>query len=249
MKRKYWLKALILGGLGAFLYFVFYAYTFTGLLLMACAAVVLVFGLVDRLRLVLPVSMTIVRHLLRTVVSLVVLAAVVTGVWIAVACDGAEDPQSDYVIVLGAGVNGTAPSESLRERLEAAKAYLEEYPQAIAVLSGGQGDRENITEAQCMYNWLTENGIDPGRLRKEEQATTTEENIRYSLDLLEQETGTRPDTAAVVSSAYHLRRASLLARREGLTMLGVPASTRNPFFFCNMFLREICGVWYTLVFG
>ena len=62
MKRKYWLKALILGGLGAFLYFVFYAFTFTGLLLMACAAVVLVFGLVDRLRLVLPVSMTIVRH-------------------------------------------------------------------------------------------------------------------------------------------------------------------------------------------
>ena len=100
-----------------------------------------------------------------------------------------------------------------------------------------------------MYNWLTENGIDPGRLRKEEQATTTEENIRYSLDLLEQETGTRPDTAAVVSSAYHLRRASLLARREGLTMLGVPASTRHPVFFCNMFLREICGVCYTLVFG
>ena len=53
----------------------------------------------------------------------------------------------------------------------------------------------------------------------------------------------------MVSSAYHLRRASLLARREGLTMLGVPASSRNPFFFCNMFLREICGVWYTLVFG
>ena len=100
-----------------------------------------------------------------------------------------------------------------------------------------------------MYDWLTENGIDPGRLRKEEQATTTEENIRNSLDLLEQETGTRPGTVAVVSSAYHLRRASLLARREGLTMLGVPASTRNPFFFCNMFLREICGVWYTLVFG
>ena len=136
----------------------------------------------------------------------------------------------------------------LRERLEAAQDYLARYPEAIAVLSGAQGDGEAITEAQCMYDWLTARGVDPARLRMETKATTTEENLRCSLDLIEAETGTRPAQIAVISGEYHLLRAELLARRAGAEALGVPSYTHDRAFYCLMLAREVCGVWAALLF-
>lgn len=68
---------------------------------------------------------------------------------------------SGAVIVLGAGVNGTEPSLSLRTRLDAALDYLERWPEIPVVLTGGQGYGEEITEAACMYAYLTEHGVDP----------------------------------------------------------------------------------------
>ena len=150
--------------------------------------------------------------------------------------------------MLGAGVNGTVPSQALRERLEAARDYLARYPEAVAVLSGAQGDGEAITEAQCMYDWLTARGVDPARLRMETKATTTEENLRCSLDLIEAETGTRPAQIAVISGEYHLLRAELLARRAGAEALGVPSYTHDRAFYCLMLAREVCGVWAALLF-
>ena len=69
---------------------------------------------------------------------------------------------ADAVIVLGAGVNGTEPSLSLRTRLDAALEYLEYWPDIPAVLTGGTGYGEEISEAQCMYDYLTEHGVDAG---------------------------------------------------------------------------------------
>ena len=161
---------------------------------------------------------------------------------------GAADPEAQWVVVLGAGVNGTVPSQALRERLEAAQDYLARYPEAVAVLSGAQGDGEAITEAQCMYDWLTARGVVPDRLRMETKATTTEENLRCSLDLIEAETGTRPAQIAAISGEYHLLRAELLARRAGAEALGVPSYTHDRAFYCLMLAREVCGVWAALLF-
>ncbi len=248
MKKKYWLTGggLILFGIA--LYVTLLYYHFAGLLFCAIGAVILLFGLADAIKARFPKTAKTVRILLRIGVCVVLLAAIGTGIWVGICAGGEDDPKADFVIVLGAGVNGDVPSKSLSERLDATQAYLERYPDAIAILSGGQGDGENISEALCMYRWLTERGIAPERLRLEERASNTEENIRYSLELIEREFGARPKTAAVVSSSYHLARASLLAKEAGLDMLGVPASTDNPIYFCQMFLREIVGVWYTWVF-
>ena len=79
-------------------------------------------------------------------------------------------------IVLGCRVYGERASQSLRERLEAAYEYLVEHPEADCVVSGGKGDGEDISEAECMYRWLVEKGIDPSRIYKEDQSTSTEEN-------------------------------------------------------------------------
>ncbi|MBQ6430798.1 MAG: YdcF family protein [Oscillospiraceae bacterium] len=248
MKKKYWVTG---GGLilfGVALYVTLLFYHFAGLLFCAIGAVILLFGAADALKGRFPKTAKTVRIVLRIGVCVVLLAAIGTGIWVGICCKGDDDPKADFVIVLGAGVNGDVPSKSLSERLQATQAYLERYPDAIAILSGGKGDGENLSEALCMYRWLTERGVAPERLRMEDRATTTEENLRYSLELIEAEFGARPETAAVVSSSYHLARASLLAEAEGLRMLGVPASTDNPIYFCQMFLREICGVWYTVIF-
>ncbi len=79
---------------------------------------------------------------------------------------------ADYLVVLGAGVNGRTPSLSLLNRLTAAEAWLQDNPNGKAILSGGQGPGEDISEAGAMYQWLTEHGIAAERLYKEE-------NVRY----------------------------------------------------------------------
>ena len=63
---------------------------------------------------------------------------------------GQEDRSAlpaDAVIVLGAGVNGETPSLALWTRIRVAAAYLEAHPDIPAVLSGGQGPGEDISEA------------------------------------------------------------------------------------------------------
>ena len=162
---------------------------------------------------------------------------------------GAEEPDSEYLVVLGAGVNGTTPSRSLRERLDAAYAYLLEHPDSLAIVSGGQGDGEDITEAQCMYHYLTDKGIDPERVWMESEATSTLENLQYSLNLIEENIGTRPGKIAIVSSEYHLHRAGLFAGWLDIEAELVPARTAIPPLRWNYYLREIFAVWYYSLFG
>ncbi len=102
--------------------------------------------------------------------------AVVTGA-ILLACSDTPAPNATAV-VLGAQVKGTNPSVILYGRIQAAERYLQENPEAKAVLTGGKGSDEQISEADCMYNVMVAEGIDPQRLIKEDKATDTKENDR-----------------------------------------------------------------------
>lgn len=244
--RRY-LPALLTLLFGLLVHFTVPGYAFAGLLICALSLPLFAYRLLRALLPRFPVFSRVMNRVLTALLILVSLLTVATGIWIGSAARGTQTAEADYVIVLGAGVNGTQPSGSLADRLRAAQAYLEEYPQAIAVLSGGQGDGEDISEAQCMYNWLTAAGISPQRLRLEERATSTEENIRYSMELIYGESGEKPQQTAVVTSEYHLARACLHMKAQGVEMLGYPAKTSNRLYFCNMFLREIFGIWHQLL--
>ena len=100
-----------------------------------------------------------------------------------------------------------------------------------------------------MYKDLTAHGIDPARIWMEDKSTSTGENIAFSLSLIEQKTGNRPDRAGIVSSEYHLYRAGRIAAKEGLSTFGIPAKTSYPFLFLNYFLREIPVIWYYTLTG
>ena len=171
---------------------------------------------------------------------------------VAIVSRGEEDWSAlpvDAVIVLGAGVNGETPSVALQTRIDAAADYLRQHPEAPAVLSGGQGSGEAITEAEAMRRGLAALGIAEDRLLPEERSTSTAENFAFSKELL-RENGVDTDTAviAVVTNDFHIFRAKLIAQREGLQTIGVPAELPWWWLTANYYLREAFALVKTLIF-
>ena len=156
----------------------------------------------------------------------------------------------DAVIVLGAGVNGETPSAALWSRIRAAEDYLEIHPDVPVVLSGGQGAGEAISEAEAMRRALwKEERAENARLLLEERSTNTAENFRFSKALLEErglDTGTA--TIAVVTNDFHCFRAHMIARRQGLKTIDVPAELPWWWLTANYYLREAFAVVKTSLF-
>ena len=154
-----------------------------------------------------------------------------------------------YLVVLGAEVNGSVPSRSLRYRIDAAFEYLTANPDSVAIVSGGQGEHEEKTEALCMFEELTKLGISPERIIQEDRATSTLENLSYSYDII-RSLGDEPDgNVAVLSSSYHLYRAKKMSEGLGVKAAGVAAYPGNPFLALNFFIREAFGVTHLWLLG
>lgn len=143
------------------------------------------------------------------------------------------------VVVLGCKVNGEELSLMLSCRLEAAYDYLEENPSAKCVVSGGQGYNEGISEAECMYRWLVEKGIDKERIYKEDKSVNTEQNIRYSAQIIK-ENGLNSNLA-IVTDGFHELRASIIAKKQGYSCGAVSADT--PLYLLPTYaMREMFGL-------
>ncbi len=128
-----------------------------------------------------------------------------------VAYSKSDEKNTEYVIVLGCMVRGDEPGIFLRGRINKAYEYLTNHPESKAILSGGQGNGENISEAQCMYNVLSEKGIDASRLIIEDKSTSTKENFENSLSLLNKN-GVNIDEITVVTNDFHEYRAYEFAK-------------------------------------
>ena len=220
--------------LGCFFKFILIGYQTIALILWGIGVLILLFGY-------LPYKWM--KRLVAGCTILFVMGLCMIEIPIVSAAKGDIPNDADYLIVLGAGVNGTEPSLSLYNRLAAAENWLREHPRSVAVLSGGQGQNEQISEAECMYCWLVQNGIEPERLYKEEHSASTQENFQYSAQiLLDLNGGIMPQPVAVVSSEYHLYRAKKFAEQTGIEAVGIPAETTYPVLKLNYFIREGAAV-------
>lgn len=223
--------------------FALVGYTFSAMACVGFAAVLLLYELFAR------------RGWRRLKRALVVLLCLGFALFIAPeipvirAAGGEPEYEAEHLIVLGAGLRGDTPSLSLKNRLDAALEYLQANPGCTAIVSGGQGPGENLSEAQAMYDYLTARGIEPGRVLMEDQSTSTMENLSFSCEIL-RSLGVQPESArlAVVSSEYHLYRAQYLGRTMGLEVHGVAARTSKPVLMVNYFIREAFAVLYTWAF-
>ena len=83
----------------------------------------------------------------------------------------------------------------------------------------------------------------------EDKATSTWKNMHFTLDLIEEKTGERPQKLGVLSSEYHLFRASLFADACGVESVLSPARTSVFTQRINHFMREVAGVWHYLILG
>lgn len=243
------LSCIPFAAIAYFCKYVFPGYSFTTLVCCCIVGVILFYSLMPLVGAVFP---GFARVVTRWFTVLLILGLIVCGTTEAfVIKESFGDPQdtAPYMIVLGAKVRPDGPSVSLQDRIDKAYEYMTEHPEVIAVVSGGQGNDEIMTEAQCMFDHLTAMGIAPERVWMEDKATSTDENLRLSLDLIQERTGQRPTKIGILSSEYHMLRSKLMAKKLGLECVGVPARTSRLSQLINHGMREVAGIWHFFIFG
>jgi len=150
---------------------------------------------------------------------------------------GSEVP-IDYIpfmIVLGARVKGKIPTRALKRRVNKAYEYLARNENTIAILSGGKGEGEFISEALCMQKLLIEKKIPENRLILEDKSRTTGENIKFSKRWIEN----KKEPVLIVSSDFHVWRGMVMAAENGFSRVYGLGAKSEPLLILHYYTREI----------
>lgn len=157
-----------------------------------------------------------------------------------------ENPSNlNYLIVLGAKVNGTRPSGALSQRISSAAEYLNNNPNTICIASGGQGEDEGISEAECIKNGLVLRGIDETRIVLEDASVSTETNFINSYKLINKEN----EAVGVVTNDFHMLRALWNGRQLGNQQLYAIPARSTVWGYAHYCLREFCAIVVGVISG
>ena len=141
------------------------------------------------------------------------------------------DETPDFIVVLGAQVQGDGPSLTLKKRLDKALEFLQAHPDRTVIVSGGQGPDEAHTEASVMAQYLLAHGADASQILEEPQAS-------FSAKLAE-EAGFDTSRVLIVTSDFHMCRAKYIARTLGMEPYGLSSGTWPWILKLNYTLREV----------
>ncbi len=142
--------------------------------------------------------------------------------------------RADHAIVLGLALENGKPAPDLLARLATARGYLEKYPEARLILTGGNADETGHSEAAVMHDLLIRQGVPESRLMMEDQAANTRENFRGIAAMISKDA-----PIVMISSNYHMDRAVRTAGEEGFThLMRLPAPSGFFAFGANM-LSEV----------
>lgn len=182
--------------------------------------------------------------------SLIILAGIIYAAVLSVLMYKAmenEPDDPDVIVVLGCKVNGNKPSRMLRHRLDTAVESLTEYPDAICIVSGGQGSNESVSEASAMKNYMVEKGIDESRIIMEDKSTSTYENIKFTMKILDDLD--KPYDMTLVTDGFHQYRASLIAKDLGVGKITAFSAHTEARYVVTYWVREWLGITHFYVFG
>src|SRR5258705_7314203 len=138
----------------------------------------------------------------------------------------------DGIIVLGGSIDvdlsaahGVAVTNGGADRLTAAAALANRYPNTRIIYSGGSaklisGDAREAYYATALLESL---GVSRSRLTMEPRARNTQENAEFSKALAAPKSGER---WLLVTSAYHIPRSAGLFRKAGFDTAAYPAGGR-----------------------
>lgn len=148
------------------------------------------------------------------------------------------------VIVLGSGLIQGKITRLLQSRLDRAVAARADLAargiDAVLVPSGGRGGDEERAEGTAMAEYLVEEaGMPAASVMPETASSTTEENLRFSHQLLDEAGHQGP--YLISTSRYHAFRAALLARSLGYDDEAVGGPTRF-YYVPSATLREFIAV-------
>lgn len=145
---------------------------------------------------------------------------------------------ADLALVLGTTVgSGNQPLPRLRSRLEAALALYRQGGCRTLMVSGGVED-DGRDEAAGMKQWLVERGVPAEAIVEDHRGVNTRASARNAHAWLDAH-GQR--SVVVVSQYFHLPRARLAVRQEGLVDAG-GAYTRRLFLWdVYSSMREVLG--------
>ncbi len=138
----------------------------------------------------------------------------------------------DGIIVLGGAVNGEASQARGQtifdegERMTEAVLLAQRYPKARIIFTGGNGllALEASTEAPEAKRFLTEFGVDPARITLERKSLNTDENARFTAELVHPG---RAQRWLLVTSAYHMTRSMALFEKAGFNVIAYPVAYRT----------------------
>ena len=149
----------------------------------------------------------IVKYCLIALLALVLLDA--SLVW-GIAHNRPAIEKADSIVILGAAINTPALYNRTLTGLE----LYEQGKADILILSGGKISDTDISEAEYMEKVININASSEVNYVLEEDSHNTYENIRNTKEHL-LVTGKPLDSIIIVSDAFHLARAFLLAKRAG----------------------------------
>jgi uncharacterized SAM-binding protein YcdF (DUF218 family) len=115
---------------------------------------------------------------------------------------------------------------------------LEENKNSIAIVSGGQGSGEDISEAEAMSKYLLSKGISKNRIIKEDQSTNTNQNILFSNKFMPE--GNRK--TVIVTSRFHVYRAIQIAKKQGLEDVQGLGAPTDKILALSYYVREFIAV-------
>lgn len=173
-------------------------------------------------------------------IGCVVLLACVLSAMMAAAALKKPMQEEATVIVLGAKINDRSPSLMLKGRLDAAYDYLKTHPEAMCVVSGGQGIDEICSEAEAMADYLMEKGIAAERLLLENQSTNTYENLQFSMELIREQG--LSENVVIATQEFHQYRAATLAKWAGASDVAALTCLSPLHLFLCYWVRECAAI-------
>ena len=141
------------------------------------------------------------------------------------------------MVVLGCQVKKSGASLMLKRRLDTAFEYLTEHEDMKVIVSGGQGADEPMSEAKCMFDYLTAKGIPSERIYIEDKSVNTLENLSNSFALVGKD-----NSFVIATCSFHQYRAQYLAARLGAREISGTSSRSNIPMLPNYYLREFFAV-------
>lgn len=163
-----------------------------------------------------------------------------------------SEENSDYILVLGAGVNRDGSlSQTLKDRLDAALKCVNEFENdGFIVVSGGQGPDELVSEASAMKEYLVKNGIEEYKIIMEDKSTSTGENFKFSKEKIEEHSGRdiKDLKGKVITTDFHALRGNLLAKRNGYGEMISYTSNTLWYLVPTFYTREVFALAKSIVF-